>query len=82
MRPDRVSSALTAFVGEMMGERYVEEPAFNIFETFAETTSRIPIFFVLFPGVDPTPEVEKAAAKYGISISNKKFTNISMGQGQ
>ena len=65
-----------------MGERYVEQPPFNIFETFSETTNKIPIFFVLFPGVDPTPEVERVAAKYEISILNKKFTNISMGQGQ
>lgn len=28
-------------------------------ETFSETNSRIPIFFVLFPGVDPTPDVER-----------------------
>lgn len=82
MRPDRVASALTSFVGEIMGERYVEQPPFSIFETFAETNNRIPVFFVLFPGVDPTPEVERVAAKYNISIGNKKFTNISMGQGQ
>lgn len=82
MRPDRVSSALTSFVGEIMGERYVEQPPFSIFETLAETNNRIPVFFVLFPGVDPTPEVERVAAKYNISIGNKKFTNISMGQGQ
>lgn len=82
MRPDRVSSALTSFVSETMDERYVEQPPFNIFETFDETDKKIPIFFVLFPGVDPTPEVERVAAKYDISIQNKKFTNISMGQGQ
>ena len=57
MRPDRVASALNSFVGEVMGERYVEQPPFDIFETFSETTNKIPIFFVLFPGVDPTPEV-------------------------
>ena len=40
------------------------------------------MFFVLFPGVDPTPDVEKVALKYNISLTNRKFTNISMGQGQ
>jgi dynein heavy chain len=35
MRPDRVASALTSFVGESMGEKYVEQPPFSIFETFA-----------------------------------------------
>lgn len=39
------------------------------------------MFFVLFPGVDPTPEVERVAAQFDISSSNKRFINISMGQG-
>ena len=82
MRPDRVSSALNSYVRDIMDERYVEQPPFNIFDTFAETDKKIPIFFVLFPGVDPTPEVERVAATYNISTANKKFTNISMGQGQ
>jgi dynein heavy chain len=82
MRPDRVASALTSFVGDIMGEKYIEQPPFNIYETFGETDKKIPIFFVLFPGVDPTPEVERVALKYNISTANKKFTNISMGQGQ
>lgn len=82
MRPDRVTSALALFVSDVMGERYVEQPPFNIYETFDESDKRTPIFFVLFPGVDPTPEVERVASKYGISITNGKFINISMGQGQ
>jgi len=49
---------------------------------FEESLNTVPIFFVLFPGVDPTPDVEKVAAKYDISIKNGRFTNISMGQGQ
>ena len=47
-----------------------------------EMSPTTPIFFVLFPGVDPTPEVEKIAALYDISSFNGKFINISMGQGQ
>jgi len=81
MRPDRVTSALSQFVTEKMGEKYVEQPTFSMAETFAETTKTTPILFVLFPGVDPTPDVEKEAAKYDISINNGRFINISMGQG-
>jgi dynein heavy chain len=62
MRPDRLSSALGSFVSENMGEKFVEQPPFSIFETFEETSKITPIFFVLFPGVDPTPDVEKVAA--------------------
>lgn len=65
-----------------MGQQYVEQPAFNMEEIFTETLNTVPIFFVLFPGVDPTPEVERVAAQYDISIKNGRFTNISMGQGQ
>lgn len=82
MRPDRVTSALTNYVSKMMGEKYVEQPPFNVFEAFNETDKKTPLFFVLFPGVDPTPDVERVAAKYNISLANGKFINISMGQGQ
>lgn len=57
MRPDRVTSALSNYVSKMMGERYVEQPPFNVFEAFNETDKKTPLFFVLFPGVDPTPDV-------------------------
>jgi dynein heavy chain len=40
-----------------------------------------PIFFVLFPGVDPTPEVESIGKKCGKTIADGTFINISMGQG-
>ena len=36
----------------------------------------------MFPGVDPTPGVEKVGAANNISSANGKFVNISMGQGQ
>jgi dynein heavy chain len=41
-----------------------------------------PIFFVLFPGVDPTPEVEVIGKMNGKTLSDGTFINISMGQGQ
>jgi dynein heavy chain, axonemal len=82
MRPDRLSSALARFIGEQMGQGYVEQQPFSMTETYAETNPTTPIFFVLFPGVDPTPDVERIGAAHGISISNGKFINISMGQGQ
>lgn len=82
MRPDRVTSALSNFVTEKMGEKYIEQSPFNIFEAFEESSKSVPMFFVLFPGVDPTPDVEKVAAKYQITSVNRRFINISMGQGQ
>ncbi|KAG2769665.1 Dynein alpha chain, flagellar outer arm [Phytophthora cactorum] len=82
MRPDRVTNALRTFILESLGEEYVTQPPFNMEATYAETNSSIPIFFVLFPGVDPTPWVETLGKANGVSLENNNFINISMGQGQ
>jgi len=60
-----------------MGERYVYQEPFDIVKTYDEMNYYTPVFFVLFPGVDPTPEVEKISR-----LNNRTFINISMGQGQ
>ena len=49
---------------------------------YDEMTIATPAFFVLFPGVDPTPDVERVGALYGKTSKDQTFTNISMGQGQ
>jgi len=82
MRPDRMASALSFFVKEKMGAFFTEQHPFSIDKVYAETSSSIPIFFVLFPSVDPIPDVEKVGLESGISKDNNKFENISMGQGQ
>lgn len=55
LRPDRLLSALTMFIIEQMGEVYTEQAPFDMTETYNESNNATPIFFVLFPGVDPTP---------------------------
>lgn len=82
LRPDRLSGALTAFVVDNMGQRYTEQSPFSMTHTYTETKPNIPTFFVLFPGVDPTPDVEKIGIDHGMTAGNGKFVNISMGQGQ
>ena len=82
VRPDRITSALSNFVRVQMGAHYMEQMPFSMAETFKETSKMIPVFFVLFPGVDPTPEVESVAETLNITAANGKFKNISMGQGQ
>jgi len=82
LRPDRLSNALTQFVGDSLGKDYVEQTPFDIVKTYDEMNSQTPVFFVLFPGVDPTPEVEKIGKMNGKTIADGTFINISMGQGQ
>ena len=82
MRPDRLMNSLAAFVAETMGKEYISQKPFNMASTFEESSKRTPIFFVLFAGVDPTPWVENLGREKGLSSENKRFINISMGQGQ
>ena len=82
MRPNQPTSTLTSFIEENQGMQYIDQPPFDIFKTFEEMKLKVPIFFVLFPGVDPTPEVERVGESQGITANNGKFINISMGQGQ
>jgi len=65
-----------------MGIDYVEAKPFDIEATKVEMNNITPTFFVLFPGVDPTPEVEHIGRQSGKILSDGTFINISMGQGQ
>jgi dynein heavy chain len=82
VRPDRLSGALLDYVGQELGPDFVDAQPFDIVRTYDEMNPQTPTFFVLFPGVDPTPEVEKIGRLHGKTISDGTFINISMGQGQ
>jgi len=81
LRPDRLTGALIQYVTEWLGQEYVEQPSFDVFSLYRETKPGTPTFFVLFPGVDPTPDVEKIGFANNKKIEDGTFTNISMGQG-
>ena len=82
MRPDRLTGALIQYVTEWLGLEFIEQPSFDVFDLYRETKPQTAVFFVLFPGVDPTPDVEKIGFANNKSIEAGTFTNISMGQGQ
>jgi dynein heavy chain len=82
LRPDRVTTALKAWIALVMGVEYVDQAPFDMEATYYETSNQTPTFFVLFPGVDPTLWVENLGIKLGITFENGTFKNISMGQGQ
>jgi dynein heavy chain len=84
MRGDRLSAALSGWISELedMGKQFVSAPPFAMCDTFVETSPDTPVFFVLFPGVDPTGWVEDFGKTVGFTLDNGKFVNISMGQGQ
>merc|ERR1712166_378461 len=72
------TAELSKFVENQIGPEYTSQPPFDIRKAINESSPSTPIFFTLFPGVDPTRWVED----YAKNIANKEFLNISMGQGQ
>ncbi|KAM9412460.1 dynein axonemal heavy chain 17-like [Salvelinus alpinus] len=82
MRPDRMSYAVSTFVEEKMGTKYVEGRSVEFAVSFEESSSSTPMFFILSPGVDPLKDVEALGKKMGFTFDNGKFHNVSLGQGQ
>ena len=68
LRPDRITSAITNYIRDTMTDKYIESNTFDMVATFKETTNLTPIFFVLFPGIDPTKPVEELGATMGKTI--------------
>ena len=50
LRSDRMTAALTSFISETMGSRYMVQEPFSLADTFLDSTYQTPLFFVLFPG--------------------------------
>lgn len=77
-RVDRVNFAIRNYVEHFLKKDFIEsKPTIisNIFEEIVDP--KIPIIFVLSPGVDPTDALSKLAIEKGVT-----FSPISMGKGQ
>ena len=82
LRPDRMCYAVSNFVEEQMGYKYVENKSVEFAKSYEESAPGTPVFFILSPGVDPLKDVEMLGKKLGFAIDKKNFHNISLGQGQ
>ncbi|KAH7469345.1 Dynein alpha chain, flagellar outer arm [Phytophthora ramorum] len=82
LRPDRMIFALRSYLSDTFGKQMVQQPPFDMEATYQETSASTPMFFVLFPGVDPTSWVETLGKKFDFTYERGNLINISMGQGQ
>jgi len=82
LRTDRVTTALESYIISEMGERYMVQETFDMEDTYLDSSAPTPLFFVLFPGVDPGEEIEALGKKYGFTEDAQNYVSISMGQGQ
>lgn len=77
IRPDKLVPAVTAYVSEAMGKRFVEPMPFAIEPSFQDSSAVTPLIFVLSPGSDPMASLLKFADDKGIRVES-----VSLGQGQ
>lgn len=79
LRPDRVIFCAQNFVSNNLGVRFIEPPILDVADILQDSSPKIPLIFVLSPGVDPTSTLTQLAQKRGMS---GKFNFVALGQGQ
>jgi len=76
-RDDRTRLAANAFIGSVLGSRYVDPAPTRLDEIHAVSDTRTPVVLLLTPGADPTSQLEELAKKKGV-----KIYAVPMGEGQ
>lgn len=71
--------AVSSFIEEKMGPRYVENRTMEFAKSFEEASPTTPIFFILSPGVNPLKDVEALGHVLGYTADNNNFHNVSLG---
>eukprot|EP00698_Gefionella_okellyi_P021190 TRINITY_DN679_c0_g2_i1.p1 TRINITY_DN679_c0_g2~~TRINITY_DN679_c0_g2_i1.p1 ORF type:complete len:4462 (-),score=1316.63 TRINITY_DN679_c0_g2_i1:16-13401(-) len=82
LRPDRTIEAVTKFVKECLGPRYVDEQVFSIESCLVDAGPTTPVFFIVSPGVEPAKMLESPAATAGCTLDNGRLAIVALGQGQ
>jgi dynein heavy chain len=82
LRTDRMSEALSAFVRQVMGPKYVTSQPFNLVKSYKDVSPQTPVFFILSPGVDPVKDTERMGKDLGYGFDFGNFGLVSLGQGQ
>ncbi|KAF7662821.1 hypothetical protein LDENG_00225550 [Lucifuga dentata] len=80
LRPDKISPAVTKYVTDKLGKKFVQPPPFDLSKSYLDSNSNMPLVFVLSPGADPMASLLKFASDK--NMGGTKFQSISLGQGQ
>nr|CAH8833589.1 unnamed protein product [Trichobilharzia regenti] len=79
-RMDRIPSAVTNYVVQVIGKQYITPPITNLADVLASTSPTIPVVLIVQPGSDPQSQLSQLAHSLEFSASRIKY--LSMGQGQ
>ncbi|CAM9775317.1 unnamed protein product [Chrysoparadoxa australica] len=79
LRRDKMMEAMQSLVIDIMGQKFVEPPPFNLRTYFEDSDINIPLIFLLSTGSDPNKDLLQLADELGMS---DKLRSIALGQGQ
>ncbi|XP_030372078.1 dynein heavy chain 3, axonemal [Scaptodrosophila lebanonensis] len=79
LRPDKLVPAVRAFITRNLDKSFVEPPPFDLGASFADSSPRIPLVFLLSAGSDPMASLFMFAKQRNMY---DKLKTISLGQGQ
>eukprot|EP00929_Paragymnodinium_shiwhaense_P038462 TRINITY_DN20312_c0_g2_i4.p1 TRINITY_DN20312_c0_g2~~TRINITY_DN20312_c0_g2_i4.p1 ORF type:complete len:4213 (-),score=1296.02 TRINITY_DN20312_c0_g2_i4:279-12917(-) len=79
VRTDCTVGALQEVIAAKLGREFLEPPSFNLEKSFQDSSSCVPLIFVLSPGADPMGEIVRLGQKMQM---NDRMNPVSLGQGQ
>lgn len=79
LKTEKLIFAITNYVSVELGKPFVESPQVSLHLLYKDTSSTVPLIFILSPGSDPFASFQKFAAEFGML---EKLRSISLGQGQ
>ena len=80
IRVDRVTVAITKYVIDILGEKFVQPPILNYEKIYSMSSAMTPVVFVLSPGADPAFDVFRLGESMGYK-PGAKLKYMALGQG-
>jgi dynein heavy chain, axonemal len=66
IRPDKIVYAVRKFIVSHMGKEFVDPPSFDLQASFNDSSTTIPLVFILSPGSDPMDNLLMFAKEHGM----------------
>jgi dynein heavy chain len=79
VRADVTIRAVQELIASNLGKEFLEPPPSNLEKVYNDSTSSMPLIFVLSAGADPMADLLRLAAKLGMT---ERKVAVSLGQGQ
>lgn len=79
LKEEKLMFAITNYVSTELGKSFIESPVVSLHLMYKDTSSTVPLIFILTPGSDPFVPFQKFATEFGMI---DKVHAISLGQGQ